>query len=956
VDMSGLSAAQKKKLKKKMKEKEKAGAAPAAAASAPKKESAVAKKIREAQARMRAEEEALRLRREEEERAAKEEEEKLLEEERRKEEARRRKRDKEKAKKEQMRKDGTLLSKTEKEKAKRAGVLRDQLIASGQVPSAADAGKPKKVVYDNRKKKKGKTLEEEAADELAALEVAKKEPAVDEEETGESWEEPEVKEPEDAPVEAEQSEDDVGDDWEDEDWEEKADQIVVGPMDEEDAPEVKSKKEIEAAAKADEEARKQAEEKAAAKAKAKAAKEEAKEQARLERAKKAKANQARKAAKAAANESESSSEESESDSDSDSDDSDASDEETRARQRKDMALRRALVIKRRRDKIKTAMAARSRDNLRAPIIAILGHVDTGKTKILDKIRRTNVQDAEAGGITQQIGATFFPIEAVKKEADKLNDPEMEYKIPSLLVIDTPGHESFTNLRSRGSSLCDVAILVVDIVHGLEPQTLESIELLKLKRTPFVVALNKIDRMFGWEAHPGDPSKGSIESQKKHTQDEFWRRVDQIKLEFAEQGLNAEVYWKNQDQKRTISLVPTSAITGEGIPDLLGLLVKLSQGMLVDRLMLCEALRCTTLEVKVIDGMGTTLDVILEGGTLTEGSTMVVCGLNGPIVTTIRALVTPHPMKEMRVKGQYLHHKEIRAAQGVKICADGLEHALAGTELFVAEEGTEDELDYLKGEVMKDMQTILESVSKSDLGVYVQASTLGSLEALLEFLRTSKIPVSGVNIGPLHKKDVVKASTMLVRKKEFAVILAFDVKVESEAQEIADDLGVQIFTADIIYHLFDQFTKYMENVKKKRKEEASLEVNFPSIIKIIPQYVFNKKDPIIVGVDIEEGVLMVGTLLAVLTNDKTWLDIGRVTSIERDKKSVTSARRGESVSLKIQGKPSDNVAYGRHFDHTHTVASRMTRKSIDLLKENFRDELGKDDWVTVVKLKKMFGIA
>ncbi|KAK4531209.1 hypothetical protein CCYA_CCYA07G2066 [Cyanidiococcus yangmingshanensis] len=615
--------------------------------------------------------------------------------------------------------------------------------------------------------------------------------------------------------------------------------------------------------------------------------------------------------------------------------------------------RRQLAVRQRLADEASARAAATADRLRSPIICILGHVDTGKTKLLDKIRHTHVQEGEAGGITQQIGATYFPIEAVRQEASKVN-AELRYRIPSLLIIDTPGHESFTNLRSRGSSLCDIAILVVDIMHGLEQQTLESIELLKMRKTPFIVALNKVDRLYGWTPCAMSPIRYALE-QNAQTQAEFEKRVAETKTAFAEIGFNAELYWENTDFRRNLSLVPTSAISGEGIPDLLMLLVQLPQRLLVDRLMFVDFPYCTVLEVKVIDGLGTTIDVVLTGGALHEGDTIVVCGLDGPIVTTVRALLTPHPMKEMRVKGQYIHHRRIEAAQGVKISAEGLEKAVAGTQMLVAR--NPDEIEYLKEEVMTDLSTTLAAVDTSGIGVYVQASTLGSLEALLEFLRKdAKIPISGVNIGPVHKRDVVRASTMLEHLPEYAVILAFDVKVEREAREEAENLGVQIFTADIIYHLFDHFRKYMEQVKERKKRDAEADVVFPVCATILPDSIFNKRDPLIFGVHIDEGVLRCGSSLVAVHEDLgRMVDIGRVLSIESNKKSVTQARRGDNVAIKVSSRQTSHVMYGRQFDHTFKLYSRITRRAIDLLKELYRDELTKEDWQLVLKLKKMFGV-
>lgn len=365
-------------------------------------------------------------------------------------------------------------------------------------------------------------------------------------------------------------------------------------------------------------------------------------------------------------------------------------------------------------------------------------------------------------------------------------------------------------------------------------------------------------------------------QSKGVQNEFRTRLEHTKLLFAEQGFNAELYYENKSMARNVSLVPTSAHTGEGIPDMLKLLTTLTQERMTNSLMYLSEVECTVLEVKVIEGLGTTIDVVLSNGILREGDRIVLCGLNGPIATNIRALLTPAPLKELRLKSQYVHNKEVKAALGVKIAANDLEHAIAGSRLMVV--GPDDDEEDIEEEVMSDLENLLSKVSRDQRGVSVQASTLGSLEALLEFLRVSKIPVANISIGPVYKRDVMMCGTMLEKAKEYAVMLCFDVKVDKEAAAYAEEVGVKIFTADIIYHLFDDFTKHMAELTEKRKEESKLLAVFPCVLR--PVAVFNKKDPIVIGLDVIEGSLRMHTpISAVKTNPTTGakeiIDLGRV---------------------------------------------------------------------------------
>merc|ERR1719482_1947812 len=356
------------------------------------------------------------------------------------------------------------------------------------------------------------------------------------------------------------------------------------------------------------------------------------------------------------------------------------------------------------------------DHFRSPVVCILGHVDTGKTKLLDKIRHTNVQEGEAGGITQQIGATFFPEHALSKQTKRV-DPEFEIDTPGMLVIDTPGHESFNNLRDRGSSLCDIAILVIDIMHGLEQTTLEALNLLRKRKCPFIIALNKVDRLYDWKETPWGPFQQTLDNQQDYVQEEFNTRWTRVQHAMQSKGLNTELYYQNSDLKQLISVIPTSAMTGEGVPDLLYMIMRLTTTVMAPKITYKSELQCTVLEVKSIEGFGTTIDVLLVNGELRNGDTIVVCGMNGAIVTTIRALLTPQPMKEMRVKGSYKHHKKIKGSMGVKIAAPMLDEALAGTTLLVADE--DDDMEELEEQVQEEYEAMV-SFDKEPEGVYVVA--------------------------------------------------------------------------------------------------------------------------------------------------------------------------------------------------------------------------------------------
>jgi len=614
--------------------------------------------------------------------------------------------------------------------------------------------------------------------------------------------------------------------------------------------------------------------------------------------------------------------------------------------------------------------------LRSPICVVMGHVDTGKTKILDHIRSSSVQDKEAGGITQQIGATYLSVEYIKERTARLSEQvsKLKYKIPGLLFIDTPGHESFSNLRSRGSSMCDIAVLVVDLMHGLEPQTIESLKMLQSRRSPFIVALNKIDRCFGWKPDENAPFLSTFKKQDKATVKDFEKRLSQIIVEFAGQEVNAQIYTKNKHLDRDISLVPTSAITGEGIPDLLYLIVSLTKKYMEKKIKFDAAkTKCSVLEVKQTQGYGATIDVIVSNGTLEKSDEIVVCGMNGPIVTPIRALLLPHEAQEMRVKGEYRTVKEVAASVGVRIAAvEDLSTAVAGAPLFIVPRNLKgqknaqrrrDKIEELSDEVQRSFADLFTKVDRTGRGVFVQASTLGSLEALITFLNEQKIPISGIAIGTIAKKHVMRAAIMLEHQREFAVILAFNVRCDPEARKMAESMGVRLFEAEIIYHLQDMFEAYIKKLKEDRKAAAKDVAVFPVEFMIISEeHVYNNKNPLVLGVEIRRGALRMNTPVCA----KRWnaqkigtpLYLGRVDGIKKDDKDVAMAKMGDKVSVRILGDDQQkNLQVGRSFLVTDPLISEISRDSIDALKANFEDEM-KEDGDTVQhlgELKRYFNV-
>lgn len=571
--------------------------------------------------------------------------------------------------------------------------------------------------------------------------------------------------------------------------------------------------------------------------------------------------------------------------------------------------------------------------IRAPIVTVLGHVDAGKTTLLDKIRGTAVAKREPGTITQHIGASFLPWKALEEiSGPLLNQIKVEIKIPGFLVIDTPGHEAFSNLRVRGGSIADIAILVVDVQRGLEQQTFEALEILKNKKVPFIVAVNKIDRIPGWKSNPNKPFIESIRVQDESTKLKLEELLSYIIEQFRSLGFRADRYDRIKDFTKILALVPVSALTGEGIPDLLLVLAGLSQRFLLKRLVARVApARGVVLELKEETGLGTTATVIVYDGVLKKGDLVVVGGLEKPIVTRVRLLLMPKPLDEMRSpEDRFLEIDKIFAAAGVKVVADGLENSVPGAPLVVVP--SENELNKILEEVQEEIQA---TRFQSDVaGVIVKADTLGTLEALVGYLKKNNLPVRLADVGPVVRRDVFEASLVKNLDPKYAVILAFNVKVSPDARDEALQKGIPIFTERVIYKLVENFLNWFEEQKAIEKKKIFEKVTPPVVVQILPGYVFRRRDPIIVGVRVVCGRLRPGVKL--ITGDGK--EIGEVMQIREHDNVLEVAEEGSEVAISIRSK----AIIGRQVDEGDYLYSDVPVDEINLLLEKYGDELTENE--------------
>ena len=569
-------------------------------------------------------------------------------------------------------------------------------------------------------------------------------------------------------------------------------------------------------------------------------------------------------------------------------------------------------------------------SLRTPIVAVLGHVDHGKTSLLDKIRGSAVSEGEAGAITQHIGATAVPLETIADMAGDLVEVP-DFDLPGLLFIDTPGHHSFSTLRSRGGALADIAILVVDVNDGFQPQTEEALDILQRTGTPFVVAANKADTTPGWNPNENSPIKPSYDKQSDTARQRLDENLYEIIGQLSDDGFSADLYWRVQNFQKNIGVVPCSALTGEGVPDILAVLMGLSQRFMKAEMEIDVAGpgEGTVLEVKDQQGFGATLDVVVYDGTITEGDQIVVGGVNEPIVTEIRALLQPQPNAEIRVENRFERVDSVAAAAGVKIAAPDLDEAMAGAPVrVVRDRPVENVIEAVKAELAEI------EVDTEEEGVVVKADTLGSLEAMANALKEAEVPILRAEVGDVAPRDIAVAGT--AREPEHTVILGFNVEVLPDAERELEQSEVTLFHDDVIYQLVEDYEEHIAEMQRAQQETILDKIVRPARFQILQDHTFRQSDPAVVGVEIMSGTINNNTNVAKFEHNEPDR-VGELSGIQAQGEDVDKARAGERVSIAIDG-----PTVGRQIKEGDELWIELPEKHAKILEQELNEEIPADE--------------
>ncbi len=585
--------------------------------------------------------------------------------------------------------------------------------------------------------------------------------------------------------------------------------------------------------------------------------------------------------------------------------------------------------------------------LRQVIVATLGHTDHGKTTLLDAIRKTSVASREAGFITQAIGASILPQSVLKATCGQLLDKlGVSLSVPGLLLIDTPGHEVFTNLRKRGGSIADIAMLVIDVTKGIESQTLEALEILREYKTPFVIALNKVDALDGWIAKEGSCITDSLKNQRADVLERLEEKTYALIGELYKHGFNAERFDRVSDFTKQLVIVPVSAKTREGLPELLLYVSGLAQKFLEKTLQTSEEEqgKGNILEVREEKGLGDTLDVILYAGSLRVGDKIAFSTLSGPVVAAVKALLEPKALDEMRdPREKFKSVNTVTAATGVKIACEHASEAVPGSSLFEVRNADDEKraLEELKRELS---EIVFETSAK---GVMLRADSLGSIEAITKLFKKEGIPIHSTAIGSPSRRDVVEAQAMRELDPLLGVVIAFNVSIPTEVANEAAAAGVKIFEEKIIYNLIDGYKHWVSEERERERKQAFQKLVLPAKLVVLEGCCFRYSGPCIVGVEVLEGRVRAGYPLM---NEEGEI-VGHVKAIQREKENVEEAKKGEQVAISLP-----EPTFDRQVCFNQTLYSSPSKEDVATLEAKYSQALSDEERELLAQIKKIKGYA
>ena len=573
--------------------------------------------------------------------------------------------------------------------------------------------------------------------------------------------------------------------------------------------------------------------------------------------------------------------------------------------------------------------------IRSPIVSVLGHVDHGKTTLLDYIRGSTIADREAGGITQHIGATEIPNDTIEEICGNfISSLTIKDLIPGLFFIDTPGHAAFTSLRKRGGSLADLAILIVDINDGFKPQTYEALNILKMYKTPFIVVANKIDMLFGWETHEGVSFKESFNQQAQSVQQDLDTKVYEIVGTLHKEGFQSERFDRVSNFASQISIIPISARSGEGIIEVLAMLLGLAQQYLTEQLEINEdaPAKGTVLEIKEEVGLGLTIDSIIYDGVLrTNDEIALMTSSNDVLTTKIRSILRPLPLEEMRdSKKKFQKFDEVVAAAGIKIAAPNLDEVVSGSPLRVLSES-----ENVEQEILKEIEDI--TISTEDEGILVKADTLGSLEAIVKLLRELEIPIREADIGDVNRRDIINSSIALNEDDAHGAIIAFNVNVNSNSKEDLENSDIKLFKGDVIYQIIEDYEAWIDEMEKAKKKAFYDAIIKPAKFMSLPKLVFRQSKPAIIGIESISGTVKQGQTLI----NKNGEYVGVIASMEDKGETLPSIPRGQRVAMAIK-----DAVVGKHFDEGDELYVDIPEKHYKFIEREFKDKLTEDEFETL----------